>query len=164
MSETSLTIYLDEPLKRELREAAEAEDRSMSDYCRHVLQNHLKDKHSKELTAQTRVEERIEELISIGIDELTQTARQIADMNAKMGVYSVANFEMIKQNHPDALRRDALATGSRRLRDELGAEILDDIDAAPPADHGTGADDAADGDPVFDLDRDRERIERGGRK
>lgn len=162
-----LSVHIDEETKRALRERADAEERSMSDITRRAIQSYLEAERAAELDAQTLVEERIEELISIGIDELTQTARQIADMNAKMGVYSVANFEMIKQNHPDAMRRDALSTGSRRLRGSLDGELIDDLDAATGADPadgtGTGADDD---DPAFDLlDRDdrRERIDRGER-
>lgn len=165
----TLTVKIDPETKRALRERADAEERSMSDLARRAIHDYLEGERAAELDAQTLVEERIEELVSIGVDEMTQTAQQIADMNAKMGVYSVANFELIKQNHPDALRRDALATGSRRLRDSLDGEILDDLGAAPRAD-GTGAgaaDPGDDDDPAFDLlDRDdrRERVERGGRK
>lgn len=164
-----LTLHIDPETKRALRERADAEERSMSDLARRAIHDYLEGERAAEIGAQTLVEERIEELVSIGIDELTQTAQQIADMNAKMGVYSVANFELIKQNHPDAMRRDALSTGSRRLRDSLNGEILADL-AGPPADpaDGTAAADADDDDPAFDLrDRDgdrRERIERGGRK
>lgn len=166
-----LTVVLDDHEKREIRERAEEQDRSMSDYAADALRQHLNDEQAREIDAETRVEEAMQEIVALGKDELRRTARQIAGMNARMGVYSIANWELIKQEYPDAKRRDALSIGSRRLRksvdeplaDELGVDpddldadlsILDDDPDGPPADgdRAATADDDTDG-SVFDLTR-----------
>lgn len=154
MSSNRLTLHLDPPTKRDIRERAEETDESMSSIAREAIRQYLSEERAKELNTQTLVEERIEELVSIGIDELTETANQIAKMNAKMGVYSVANFEMIKQQHPDAMRRDALSTGSKRLKKDLNEGILSDLDI------GTTDDTDENGNSKFPLN-DRERVSRG---
>lgn len=53
-------------------------------------------------------------------------ARQIQDLNARTGVYAVPAFELLKKDHGEAAVREALQTGSRRLRDE----DLPDLDNA----------------------------------
>lgn len=161
-----MTVCLADNEKREIRDLADEVDRSMSEYVARLIREHLEDEHRAEINAQTRVEESMEELVSVGKDELRQTARQIAGMNARMGVYSIANWELIKQSHPDAERRDALSAGSRRLRksvdeslaDEIGVS-LDELDDAL-ADSSDADTDADESDDSFSLS-DRERVSRG---
>ena len=128
-----ITMYGDASTKAELEARAEEANQSVSRYCLQVLRDHLDEEQSREIDAETRVEQAMEEIVSIGKDELRQTARDIASMNARMGVYSIANWELLKQQHPDAARRDALSAGSRRLRksldDDLAAALSGDIDA-----------------------------------
>lgn len=164
-----LTVVLDDHEKREIRERAEAENRSMSEYAARAIRVHLEEEKASEIDAETRVEEAMQEIVALGKDELRRTARQIAGMNARMGVYSVANWELIKQEHPDAVRRDALSTGSRRLRKSLDAPLADEL-GVDPADLDTPLSildddpDGGDGDDgdtsIFDVTRgddDRER-------
>ena len=145
-----LTLHLDPPMKRDIRERANESDESMSAIARRAIQQYLSEERAAELNTETLVEERIEELVSVGIDEITKTASQIAKMNAKMGVYSVANWELLKQSHPDAKRRDALSTGSRRLQTDLSEGIVSDLDIETTDGSGDS----------FELD-DRERVSRG---
>lgn len=164
-NDARISLYTDLATKKELEERAEEQDQALSKYCMSVLRDHLDDERAAEIDAETRVEEAMQEIVALGKDELRRTARQIAGMNARMGVYSIANWELIKQEYPDAQRRDALSTGSRRLRksvdaplaDELGVDpddldadlaILDDDPDGPPGD-GDGGEDS-----VFDLTRD----------
>lgn len=168
-----LTVALDDHEKREIRERADDADTSMSDWAATAVRQRLADQSAREISAETRVEEAMQEIVALGKDELRKTARQIAGMNARMGVYSIANWELIKQEYPDASRRDALSTGSKRLRKSVDAPIADELGVDPDDladDLADLDDDTADDDdpvdPVFDLDRDRddrrERVERGG--
>jgi hypothetical protein len=165
-----LTVILDDHEKREIRERADDADTSMSDWAATAVRQRLADQSAREISAETRVEEAMQEIVALGKDEIRRTARQIAGMNARMGVYSIANWELIKREHADAKRRDALSVGSRRLRKSVDASIADELGVDPDAlaDDLADLDDdtADDDDPAFDLaDRDgdrRERVERGG--
>ena len=168
-----VTVVLDDHEKREIRERADDADTSMSDWAATAVRQRLADQSAREISAETRVEEAMQEIVALGKDELRKTARQIAGMNARMGVYSIANWELIKQEYPDAKRRDALSIGSKRLRKSVDHHLADELGVDPDdldgdlaiLDEDTAADD--DDDPAFDLgDRDgdrRERVKRGDR-
>jgi hypothetical protein len=164
-----ISLYSEMATKKELQERADEHDRSLSEHCMTVLRDHLDAERKREIDAESRVEQAMQEIVALGKDELRRTARQIAGMNARMGVYSIANWELLKRGHPDAERRDALSTGSRRLRksvdaplaDELGVDpddldgdlsILDEDPGAP--DVGTGADADNGEESIFDMTRD----------
>jgi predicted transcriptional regulator len=125
--DTKLTLYVEDETKTELQARADQADQSLSAYLRTALHRDLQREAQDELASEIRAEERIQELITSGIERMERTADQIADMNAKMGVYSVANFELLKQDYKDATRRDALSTGARRLRQDLDVP-LDDLE------------------------------------
>jgi len=44
-------------------------------------------------------------------------------MNAKFGAYTIANFELMKQDRSAHVRKDALETGARRIRQDLEMSI-----------------------------------------
>lgn len=58
------------------------------------------------------------------------------ELNAKTGAYAAANFELLKHDHKDALRRDALQVGAQRMRDDLD-QTLTDLDRTAPAEDET---------------------------
>lgn len=101
--------------------------------------DHLRREAQDELASEVRAEERIQELISTGVERMERTAEDIADMQAKAGVYAAANFEPMKTDYKDARRRDVLSTGARRLRQDVDAvhAELDDAAETAPADGAT---------------------------
>ena len=133
----AINTYVSETTKKEVQERARQADKSVSTYVADLLRREMQREASDNLAAETRAEERLEELIALGKDEMRQTAREIADMHAKTGTYAAANFELLKREYNDTLRRDALSTGSRRLREPLD-ETLTNLDSAdePPDETG----------------------------
>jgi hypothetical protein len=100
------------------------------------------------LASEVHAEERIQELTTIAVDEIRETATEMRELNAKTGAYAAANFELLKGDYKDATRRDALATGSRRMRadldavqDQLGGAAESDDTPPQPADDESASDD-----------------------
>lgn len=129
----AINTYVSETTKSEVTERARLADKSVSTYVADLLRREMRREASDNLAAETRAEERLEELIALGKDEMRQTAREIADMHAKTGTYAAANFELLKRDYNDTLRRDALSTGSRRVREPLDETLANlDSEGEPP--------------------------------
>lgn len=142
--------------KATVERRAQQEGMDVSPYIDSVLRRYFRMEAEEEIADEVRAAERIEELVALGKDELRELTREIADMNAKMGAYAAANFELMKQDHPDALRRDALATGSERIRKDVTV-VQDELDdtatesAEPSAAHSENDVDGVDDDhSIFD--------------
>lgn len=127
----TISLYVTQERKNNLERRAEAENLAVSKYLNQVIDRQMQMEAENEVSAQTRATEQLQRVIDDGERQLREVVREIADMNAKMGVYAVANFELLKNEYKDAYRRDALKTGSRRLRadvDETIAELDSDAD------------------------------------
>lgn len=124
----AINTYVSQTTKSEVQERARQADKSVSTYVADLLRREMQREAADNLAAETRAEERLEELVELGKDEMRQVARDIADMHAKTGTYAAANFELLKHNHKDAIRRDALGTASRRIREPLD-ETLANLDS-----------------------------------
>lgn len=126
--DNAISTYVSETTKNEVEERARKEDVTVSTYVADLIRREMRREASDNLAAEIRAEERLQELIALGKDEMREVAREIAEMHAKTGTYAAANFELLKRDHKDALRRDALSTGSRRVRQPLD-ETLAEFDA-----------------------------------
>jgi thioesterase domain-containing protein len=158
--DNKLTVYVSDDTLATVERRAQQEDMDVSPYIDTVLRRYFTLEAEEEIADEVRAAERIEELVALGKDELRELTREIAEMNAKMGAYAAANFELAKQDHEDAMRRDALATGAERIRKDVSVvqdELADtDDDSARPADaRSDPADDESDDDrSIFDELRD----------
>lgn len=123
-----ISIYVTEELKREIDRLAEADDVSRSEYLFQLLADAVEREAADDFAQEINAEARIRELIEIATDEMTQATEEMRDMQAKAGAYAAANFELMKSDHKDAMRRDALRTGARRLRQDLDV-VADDLDS-----------------------------------
>lgn len=137
--DNQLTVYIEDDLKQELERNADDEGMTVSTYAANLLERQLHTDATDQITREQNAEERLNELIALGKDELTQMGTEIADLqqdirelHAKTGVYAIANWEVVKQGVDDDTRRAALSTGSQRLRDER-----DPADAEPETDSDT---------------------------
>ena len=147
--DNKLTVYVSDDTKATLERRAQQEDMDVSPYIDTVLRRYFQMDAEEEIAAEARAAERIEELVALGKDELRELTREIADMNAKMGAYAAANFELQKTDYDDAMRRDALATGAERIRKDV--TVVQDalVDADDPTDTGvTRSETGANGDAV----------------
>ena len=121
-----VSVYMSDDMEQELKQRARDSDKTLSAYINDLLRRELQREAEDDVASEVRAEERIRELIGIATDEMQQATEEMRDMNAKAGAYAAANFELLKQSHKDAERRDTLSTGSRRLRQDLDA-VVDDL-------------------------------------
>lgn len=149
MSRTNeLSFYADDATKRELDRRADAEGVSRSNYLNRLVVRHLQQDDADDFAEEVHAEDRIRELIQIATDEMQQATAEMRDLNAKTGAYAAANFELLKTDFKDAARRDALSTGSRRMRRDLvvAAELDATAENGAESDSNAGADGNGDDD------------------
>ncbi|MFC7164861.1 hypothetical protein [Halospeciosus flavus] len=121
--DTQITVYVTDERKAELKQRADEEDTSMSGIINDMIDRQLQQDAQDAIASEARAEERIQELISVGTEQMVETAKEIRDMNAKFGAYTIANFELMKQDRSAHVRKDALDTGARRIRQDLETSI-----------------------------------------
>jgi hypothetical protein len=155
--DNKLTVYVSDDTLATVERRAQQEDMDVSPYIDTVLRRYFQMEAEEEIAEEVRAAERIEELVALGKDELSELTREIADMNAKMGAYAAANFELMKQDHEDTMRRDALATGAERIRKDVTVvqdELVDAADESgsttPDARSDATTGDADDDHSIFD--------------
>jgi transposase-like protein len=143
MSEKSekIAMYVDEDMKQAISAAADRADMPMAAWMRQAAERQLRAERQDELVETTQAEQRIERLIDQATTEISQAAEGMHEITAKTGVYTIANWELLKTGFSDPKRQQALSTGSQRLRDDLEALGLDVPEPEPQP-----ADDTADGD------------------
>ena len=107
-----ITTYVDIETKEQLEKDADRAGKSVSTHVHDLIEREQRRDTTDQRLRELNAEERLEGLIA-----------DIKDIQARAGVYAVANFELLKQEYPDPLRRQALAAGSRRLRDPGPPEI-----------------------------------------
>jgi hypothetical protein len=151
-----VTFYVnDEELSRLDREA---DDRNMSrsGYVLSAIQRQWKAEDADEAADRMNAEEKVEQIVADARDELVGIARDVeqrnedvADMTARAGSYSIANFELLKDEFDPAEVRKAetLLTGSRRLREPLDEHPDRDLDVDEIDENGEtdGSSDASEG-------------------
>ena len=123
MNEHQITSYVDETTKIEIEKIADKNDVSESKVIRKLVKAQLQQNHENRLSAQSQAVQNLEKLIHQGTEEMEIVAEDIRDINAKTGVYAVALFELLKQNHSQNEIQQALQTGASRLRDDLDEQI-----------------------------------------
>ncbi|MDS0280376.1 hypothetical protein NDI85_21555 [Halomicroarcula sp. S1AR25-4] len=121
--DTQITVYVTDERKAELKQRADEEDTSMSGIINDMIDRQLQQDAQDAIASEARAEERIQELISVGTEQMVETAKEIRDMNAKFGAYTIANFELMKQDRSAHVRQEALETGARRIRQDLETGI-----------------------------------------
>ena len=121
--DTQITVYVTDERKAELKQRADEEDTSMSGIINEMIDRQIQQDAQDAIASEARAEERIQELISVGTEQMLETAKEIRDMNVKFGAYTIANFELMKQDRSAHVRKDALETGARRMRQDLETSI-----------------------------------------
>lgn len=131
--ENPLVAYVSEELKQEVQQRAQDEGETTSEYLNRIIRRQLQMEAEDAIASEVHAEERIRELTTIAVDEIRETAAEMRDLNAKTGAYAAANFELLKGDYKDAIRRDALSTGSRRMRADLDV-VQDQLDGSAEPD------------------------------
>jgi len=137
-----ITFYSDEQTLREIDELADEQGTTRSTLVFELVREGLRREREGAVSAETRAAERLQDLLDDGLTDMEDTAQQMQDLNAKTGVYAVAAFELVKQDHGEAAIREALQTGARRLRDDDIDDLASDEDdgQATPSDDGDDQD------------------------
>lgn len=110
--DTPITFYVEKSEAESLRREADRQDKSLSTHVYDLVTAERDRKTSDERLRELNAEERIEGLLA----DVRDLHADMSNMTARAGVYSIANFELLKRDHTDSLRQDALDTGSQRLR------------------------------------------------
>ena len=160
-----MSLYASDADKNRIEREADAAGVTVSTYLMSVLEQHWADADADEAADRMDAEEKIERAANQALQEIEDTARHteqrvddLADMVARSGSYSVANFELLKHQHgpPEGTKTDALRVGSRRLRAPLsdhpdlldgdGDSEGDQDESAPPTIEDTATADGDDDD------------------
>jgi transposase-like protein len=160
MSEKSekIATYVDESQKKAIKSAADRNDMTMAAWMRQAAERQLRAERQDEIVENTKAEQRIERLIDQATTEIAQAAEGMHELQAKTGVYTIANFELLKTGFSDPKRQQALSTGSQRLRDDLEALGLDVPEPEPqPADDRDDGDTSARAETRAEEDSDDDR-------
>ena len=134
-----VAVHVSKARKKRLEQEAAEADLSTSAYVNSILDEHWAQSDGEEAADKMDAEEKIERVTNQALREIEDAARHteqrvdaLADMVARSGSYSVANFELLKHQHgpPEGTKTDALRVGSRRLRAPLSdhPDLLDDHD------------------------------------
>jgi hypothetical protein len=142
-----ISMYVTEDRKLDLERRADAEDLPLSKYLNRLIDRQMQMEAENEISAQTRATERLQRLVDEGQRELRDVSDDIRDMNAKMGAYAIAAFELQARHHEQAEIRDALATGAQRLREDHDPQEAAETAAAEAAVERPESDADDDGDP-----------------
>ena len=126
MSRTNhLGVYVSDAERNRIEREAEQADLSISGYIMSLVEAHWDSDDTADAADRMNAEEKIERLVDKATQELEASARhteqrvdELADMMARSGSYSVANFELLKYQHspPEGTKTDALRVGSRPCR------------------------------------------------
>ena len=146
-----LTTYVDGDVAREIERRAEAEDVSASTYIAQVLDQHIHGEAVEEQAREHRAEQRIQELVAEARDEVAEATEGLEDLIAKSGVYSIAVWELVKDEYDDPRRQHALDVGTERLREDMDA-VEGDIESAQA--QSTTSSETTDGAAAESDDRD----------
>jgi hypothetical protein len=153
MSDERLTLYLDSDLKESIELQADRSGQSQNEWVRDACRRKIKAERQESALEATNAEQRLEALIQQVADEVDEVTQGYRDLMAKTGVYTIANWELIKRDYSDVQRRQVLETGRQRLLDQPGDPNIqqqntdaqqqqqDSNDLTPPSSHRDDDDD-----------------------
>ncbi len=169
-----LSVYVTDERKAEIEQRATEKDTTISRLVNEMIDRSLQQEAQDAIASEVRAEERLREVITLGTETMRETTTESRELNAKLGIYAVANFELQRRAHSRQVQQEALTTGVERMRQDLDSVIQDldndaastrtdsapESDTAAPTDMNDETDDTSDtisGDALFEkLRRDRE--------
>lgn len=159
-----ITFYLTAEEKQALQREADDADESLSSHVTRLVRRQRQLDAEEEISENLNPEERLLEIareatdqIEDSVAEVEHAATDLRDMQARSGVYSIANFELLKDGYADPRRQDALRTGRNRLRQPIeDHNAVEDANTGQnTSDTGDNADDNDNGDDLEErLNRD----------
>jgi len=116
----TVSLYVEEADKSRIEREAEQAGLSQSEYIKSILRQHWNQQDTDEAADKMDAEEKIERVANQALREIEDATRHteqrvdaLADMVARSGSYSIANFELLKHQHapPEGTTTDALQVG-----------------------------------------------------
>ena len=136
-----VTVYVNDAELSRLEREATDRNMSQSGYVLGAIQRQWRDDDADEAADRMNAEEKVEQIVADAREELMGIARSVdqrnedvADMTARAGSYSIANFELLKDEFDpvESRKAETLLTGSRRLREPLADHPDRDLDVDDP--------------------------------
>lgn len=124
MSDERMTLYLSTDLKQSIETQSDRNDQTQNEWVRDAIRRKLKNERQESVIESTNAEQRLEALIKQVSDEIDEVTQGYRDLMAKTGVYTIANWELIKRDYSDVQRQQVLETGRKRLLDLPGEPHL----------------------------------------
>ena len=102
----TVSLYVEEADKSRIEREAEQAGLSQSEYIKSILRQHWNQRDTDEAADKMDAEEKIERVANQALREIEDATRHteqrvdaLADIVARSGSYSVANFELLKHQH-----------------------------------------------------------------
>ena len=102
--DTPITFHVEDSEAESLRREADRQDKTLSTHVYDLVAAERDRKTADERLRELNAEERIEGLLA----DVRDLHDDMRDMTVCAGTYSIANWELLKCDHPDSLRHDAL--------------------------------------------------------
>ena len=124
-------FYVTPDKKQEIEQAAGEADMTVSSWCASRIDEILHNDALEAKSQEYQAEQRIEELIARATDEIEEAAEDLRETQVKSGVYSIATWELIKQDIGEVQRQNALSDAANRVRDTETLDIDIDVGSTP---------------------------------
>ncbi|WP_226023658.1 hypothetical protein [Halomicrobium salinisoli] len=124
-------FYVTPNKKQAIEQAATEAEMTVSTWCASRIDEILHEDALEAKSQEYQVEQRIEELIARATDEIEAAAEEIRETQVKSGVYSIATWELVKQDIGDAQRKNALSDAAARVRDAEHLDLQIDTSYSP---------------------------------
>lgn len=126
-------MYVTPDQKRELKDRADAEDKTLSAYCHGIIEQHLNDELFAEKAEEVKIERRLEELAGLAREEVEEAAEDIRQTQQKAALHTIALWELLKTDAGPAHRKEAMTEATQRLREDLVKAGIDPDTLGEPA-------------------------------
>lgn len=123
-----VTFYVDEDEREALKREADAAGKSLSSYVLQLVRRQRQLDAEEELSDSLNVEQRLDQIASDAIEDMSEAAQAIEEQQRLSGKYSIALWELLKTDYADPRRQQALETSHARLNKVIDMEPPDTDD------------------------------------
>lgn len=116
-------FYVTPETKAQIEEAAKTDDKSVSAWCSDRINAVLRGDAVAEKSEELKAEQRLEALVSEATSEVEAAVDDLREMQVQSSIYSVAAWELLKQDVSNIQRQDALSAAASRLQDSDQPEM-----------------------------------------
>ncbi|SFS09966.1 hypothetical protein SAMN05216559_3630 [Halomicrobium zhouii] len=130
-------FYVTPDKKQEIVQAADEAETTVSTWCASRIDEILHNDALEAKSQEHQAEQRLQELIARATDEIEAAAEDLRETQIKSGVYSIATWELVKQDIGEVQRQDALSDAASRVRDTDALDIDIEVTESTAASQST---------------------------